>query len=88
MVAYNDSALDTAIQVTSKDWLEDIKRNWSKSPDPALSIIETDFVKFNPLKDPYAIVWFSDCAERPDEYINFVIRLLKRLKLVKTYSNI
>ena len=51
---------DTAEELLSKQWPDEIEKKLNALVDPILLIISKDFEEFNPGEDPWAIIEFSD----------------------------
>lgn len=60
--AYKASEYQTFEEVAKKDWPADFRERLNGDVDPCMLVIDRDFETFNPAKDRWAAVWFSDLA--------------------------
>lgn len=58
--SYPERQFQIAEEVGSKQWPEEIRERFTDDGAPMLLVIDRDWVDFDPLADPYAIVWLSD----------------------------
>ena len=60
VMPYDDKMKDALEEVLSKNWTEEVKTRLGNEQYPFLLILNRDFRDFNPEKDRFAFVWFSD----------------------------
>jgi len=58
--AYDQRTQETFKEIKAKDWPTEFRHRLEREFNPLLLIIKTDFVAFDPNKDQWAVIWFSE----------------------------
>jgi len=60
--AYKASEYQTFEEVAKKEWPADFGKRLAEEVDPCMLVIDRDFEAFDPAKDRWAVIWFSDLS--------------------------
>jgi len=78
--AFKSASYDTAEELLSKKWTEEMKYKIEISRDPIMLVIDKDFNSFDPTEDQWAIIWFADYFKRSDRIYRIFSLLSSKTK--------
>ena len=64
--AYDRASKETYAEVKGKAWPADIQQRIDEDQDPFMLVVRTNFATFDPQRDPWAMIWFSDFRSDPE----------------------
>jgi hypothetical protein len=73
--AFDNANPQVAAQLLAKDWPYEIRQRIDKDHEPIMVIIDVSFEDFDPGEHQWAIVWFSQWDDKPENLYR-VFRLL------------
>jgi hypothetical protein len=76
--SYPEQLWTTAKEIKAKSWPQEFGERLKEELDPFMLIISVDFEAFDPQRDPWSIIWFSDY----NNYASDVAHLFHRLALM------
>lgn len=59
---YKASEYQTFSEIMKKDWPSEFRQHLEDEIEPCMLVIDRDFDTFNPSRDCWAVVWFSDLS--------------------------
>ena len=81
VLPFEKASIETAQQVTSKLWPDEVKQRFGIEQDPFMLVINRDFQEFDPRQHQWAIVWFSEYQANPDQVTRVFGRILRITQL-------
>ena len=78
--AYKSSAIGTFEEVKNKDWDPELLRRFESEQQPFMLVLEKDFDRFDPTRDPFGIIWFSDYEKEPSTVTSTLHQLALKTK--------
>ncbi len=81
VLPYDDRMREALVEITAKPWPEAVKARIEAEQYPFLLIIDRDFRDFDPCRDQFAFVWFSDLKGHEDtvpEVLDAIARKIDR----------
>jgi len=72
---YDQSRIQTADEIRAKSWPDELRKRFDSEIDPFMLIINTGFAKFDPQKDHWGIIWFSNFQD----YASDIAQLFHKL---------